>query len=61
MSTSTTVKVTFVLSTLFVSSIASSAIIVTNSSSTFAALVANQGGTISTESFETYNGFTPLL
>jgi MYXO-CTERM domain-containing protein len=57
MSTSTTFKITFALSTLFVSSIASSALIVTNSSSTFAALVANQGGSISTESFETYNGF----
>ena len=57
MSTSTTFKFTFVLSTLLVSSIASSALIVTNSSSTFATIVANQGGTISTESFEAYNGF----
>ena len=57
MSTSTTFKITFALSTLLVSSIASSALIVTNSSSTFAAIVANQGGTISTESFEAYNGF----
>ena len=57
MSTSTTFKVTFALSTLLVSSIASSALIVTNSSSTFAAIVANQGGTIVGESFEAYNGF----
>ena len=57
MSTSTTFKITFALSTLLVSSIASSALIVTNSSSTFAALVANQGGTIVGESFEAYNGF----
>ena len=57
MSTSTTFKITIALSTLLVSSIASSALIVTNSSSTFAALVANQGGSILTESFETYNGF----
>jgi len=57
MSTSTTFKFTFVLSTLLVSSIASSALIVTNSSSTFAAIVANQGGSIVGESFETYNGF----
>ena len=57
MSTSTTFKFTFVLSTLLVSSIASSALIVTNSSSTFAAIVANQGGTIVGESFEAYNGF----
>ena len=57
MSTSTTFKVTFALSTLLVSSIASSALIVTNSSSTFAAIVANQGGTIVGESFEIYNGF----
>lgn len=57
MSTSTTFKMTFVLSTLLVSSIASSALIVTNSSSTFAAIVANQGGSIVGESFETYNGF----
>ena len=57
MSTSTTFKFTFVLSTLLVSSIASSALIVTNSSSTFAAIVANQGGTIVGESFESYNGF----
>ena len=57
MSTSTTFKITFALSTLLVSSIASSALIVTNSSSTFAAIVANQGGTIVGESFEAYNGF----
>ena len=57
MFTSTTFKVTFALSTLLVSSIASSALIVTNSSSTFAAIVANQGGTIVGESFEAYNGF----
>ena len=57
MSTSTTFKVTFALSTLLVSSIASSALIVTNSSSTFAAIVASGGGSISTESFEIYNGF----
>jgi len=57
MSTSTTFKFTFVFSTLLVSSIASSALIVTSSSSTFAAIVAFQGGTISTESFEAYNGF----
>ena len=57
MYTSTSVKFTFVLSTLFVSSFASSAVIVTNSSSTFAAAVALQGGSVSTESFETYNGF----
>ena len=57
MSTSTTFKITFALSTLLVSSIASSALIVTNSSSTFAAIVAYQGGTIVGESFEAYNGF----
>ncbi|MCX5663442.1 MAG: hypothetical protein NTY97_01915 [Planctomycetota bacterium] len=57
MSKSTTFKITFALSTLLVSSIASSALIVTNSSSTFAAIVANQGGTIVGESFEAYNGF----
>ena len=57
MSTSTTFKITFALSTLLVSSIASSALIVTSSSSTFAAIVANQGGTIVGESFEAYNGF----
>ena len=57
MSTSTTFKITFALSTLLVSSIASSALIVTSSSSAFSAIVANQGGTISTESFEAYNGF----
>lgn len=61
MSTSTTFKITFALSTLLVSSIASSALIVTNSSSTFAAIVALQGGTISTESFEAYNGYYPSL
>lgn len=57
MFTSTTFKITSVLSALLVSSIASSALIVTNSSSTFAAAVALQGGSVSTESFETYNGF----
>ena len=57
MSTSTTFKVTFALSTLLVSSIASSALIVTNSSSTFAAIVANQGGSVLNESFDAYNGF----
>ena len=57
MSTSTTFKVTFALSTLLVSSIASSALIVTSNSATFSAIVANQGGTIVGESFEAYNGF----
>ena len=57
MSTSTTFKITFALSTLLVSSIASSALIVTSSSSAFSAIVANQGGTIVGESFEAYNGF----
>ncbi|MEY4787664.1 MAG: hypothetical protein RL692_1558 [Planctomycetota bacterium] len=52
MFTSTTFKFTFVLSTLLVSSIASSAIIVTDSSSNFAAAVALRGGSLSTESFE---------
>ena len=53
----TTVKVTFVLSTLLVSSIASSALIVTSSSSTFAIAVALQGGSVLNESFDGYNGF----
>ncbi len=57
MSTSTALKITFALSTLLVSSIASSALIVTNSSSTFAAIVANQGGSVLNESFDGYNGF----
>lgn len=57
MSTSTTFKITFALSTLLVSSIASSALIVTSNSATFSAIVANQGGTIVGESFEAYNGF----
>lgn len=57
MSTSTTFKITFALSTLLVSSIASSALIVTSSSSAFSAIVANRGGTIVGESFEAYNGF----
>ncbi len=57
MSTSTTFKFTFVLSTLLVSSIASSALIVTSSSSTFATAVALQGGSVLTESFDGYNGF----
>ena len=57
MFTSTTFKVTFALSTLLVSSIASSALIVTSNSATFSAIVANQGGTIVGESFEAYNGF----
>ena len=57
MSTSTTFKITFALSTLLVSSFASSAIIVTSNSATFSALVASGGGSISTESFEAYNGF----
>ena len=57
MSTSTTFKVTFALSTLLVSSIASSALIVTSNSAAFSAIVANQGGTIVGESFESYNGF----
>ena len=57
MSTSTTFKVTFALSTLLVSSIASSALIVTSNSAAFSAIVANQGGTIVGESFEAYNGF----
>ena len=57
MSASTTFKITLALSTLLVSSIASSALIVTNSSSTFAAVVALQGGSVSTESFEAYNGY----
>ncbi len=57
MSTSTTFKFTFVLSTLLVSSIASSALIVTSSSSTFATAVALQGGSVLNESFDGYNGF----
>ena len=57
MSTSTALKITFALSTLLVSSFASSALIVTNSSSTFAAIVANQGGSVLNESFDGYNGF----
>ena len=57
MSTSTTFKVTFALSTLLVSSIASSALIVTSNSAAFSAIVSNQGGTIVGESFESYNGF----
>jgi len=57
MSTSTALKITFALSTLLVSSIASSALIVTNSSWTFAAIVANQGGSVLNESFDGYNGF----
>ena len=57
MSTSTTFKITFALSTLLVSSIASSALIVTSNSAAFSAIVANQGGTIVGESFEAYNGF----
>ena len=57
MSTSTTFKFTFVLSTLLVSSIASSALIVTSSSSTFAIAVALQGGSVLNESFDGYNGF----
>ncbi len=57
MSTSTTFKFTFVLSTLLVSSIASSALIVTSSSSTFATAVALQGGSVLNESFDGYSGF----
>jgi hypothetical protein len=57
MSTSTTFKMTFVLSTLLVSSIASSALIVTSSSSTFAVAVALQGGSVLNESFDGYSGF----
>ncbi len=57
MFTSTTFKITSVLSTLLVSSIASSALIVTNSSSTFATAVVLQGGSVLTESFDGYNGF----
>jgi hypothetical protein len=57
MSTSTTIKFTLVLSTLLVSSIASSALIVTSSSSTFAVAVALQGGSVLNESFDGYSGF----